>query len=213
MEGGLRSELLAILVSLPAIALGFTVHEAAHAWTAVKLGDPTPKLRGRFTLNPLRHLDPVGIMMILVFRFGWARPVEYNPANLKKPVEHSLLICAAGPLANLLTAALFLVLLLPLTRFAFPFREAVLMVVYQMVWINTSLFLFNLLPLPPLDGSHFLFWAIPTRFQALREGYLKYGYFLLLGIILLQAFTRIQLLPIAAMTDSLIALGARLLHL
>jgi len=192
---------------LPAVALGFTIHEFAHAFAAVRFGDQTPKLMGRFTLNPIKHLDLIGLMMVIAFGYGWAKPVQYNPANLKKPIEHSVLIALAGPFSNLVLALLFLFPLKASLAAKIPFLTPIL---DRMVYFNIMLFIFNLVPLPPLDGSHLVFWAIPERFQAAKTAFLKYGYWVLTGIILLQAFLSIEILPVGTMIRSLYILLFRL---
>jgi Zn-dependent protease len=207
----LKQEILQILYLLPAVVLGFSVHEFAHAFCAVALGDDTPKLAGRFTLNPFKHIDLIGLAMVLLFGFGWAKPVSYNPQKLKKPIEHSVIIAMAGPVANLV----FAVLCMGMYALAAAFLPAgwLLIILSKMVSINVMLFIFNLVPLPPLDGSHILFWAIPERFQALRQGYLRYGYWALTGIILAQALLNVEILPVGTMIASLTRLLARLFGL
>jgi Zn-dependent protease len=203
----IKGQILEILFTLPAVALGFTVHEFSHAFCAVRFGDQTPKLMGRFTLNPIKHLDLIGLMMVIAFGYGWAKPVQYNPANLKKPIEQSVLIALAGPVSNLLLALAFL----------FPFKYSLAAgipyltpILFKLVFFNLMLFVFNLVPLPPLDGSHLVFWAIPERYQAARAAFLKYGYWVLTGIILLQAFLNVEILPIGTMIRSLYLLLCRL---
>ncbi len=194
---------------LPAIVLGFTVHELCHAAIAVALGDDTPKRLGRLTLNPLRHVDPFGLIMVLVFGFGWARPVMYNPANLKRRAEYSVLIALAGPFSNLLLSFLCLLGMKALSSGPEWARTLVL----NGAAVNASLFVFNLIPIPPLDGSHLLFWAIPDRFQRFREAFLKYGQFLLLILILASSMADVDPLMIGTMSGSLLRGMARLIGL
>jgi len=143
---------------IPAILIGLTVHELAHAFIALRLGDDTAKQLGRVTLNPLKHIDPVGFIMLLVAGFGWAKPVLVDRTKLKNPARDDVLIALAGPVANLLLAVV-LVLLLRVVLFLVPFRSERtfnLVVGNFLAWItiNVSLGFFNLLPIPPLDGSH-----------------------------------------------------------
>lgn len=162
-----------VLVALP-------VHEFAHAAMAVRLGDNTPKWQGRYTLNPLAHLDPVGALLILFTGFGWARPVQWNPRNVDTDVRTaSILVALAGPVSNLLLAILALLLirlgLLPgsfLTSFALFFAQ-----------INIALFVFNLIPVPPLDGSHVLFALWPNINYQVRGILNQYGFLILFGLI------------------------------
>lgn len=196
----LRAQALRILFLLPAVVVGFTLHELCHAGAAVLLGDDTPRKRKRFSLNPLRHLDPIGLVMVLAFGFGWAKPVEYNPSNLKRPAEHSVLIVMAGPLANLVLALLS-ALALSLLRGAPPWA---IELIVNMASLNASLFVFNLVPLPPLDGSHLVFWAIPERFQKARLAFLRYGYWVLAGVLLVSAFANLDPFMIGTMSRALL---------
>lgn len=145
-----------------ALIVCITVHEAAHAWTAYKLGDPTAKSEGRVSLNPLKHLDPLGTIMIFIAHFGWGKPTPFNYQNLKHPRRDAALISVAGPLSNLLTAALIAVIFksvgtqMPLLLFGS------LQAVFQ---LSIILFLFNLLPIAPLDGSKIVAIFIPRSRQ------------------------------------------------
>lgn len=167
-----------VLVALP-------VHEFAHAAMAVRLGDNTPKWQGRYTLNPFAHLDPVGALLILFTGFGWARPVQWNPRNVDTDVRTaSILVSLAGPVSNLLLAILALLLirlgLLPgvfLSSFATAFA-----------FINVALFVFNLIPVPPLDGSHILYALVPNMSYQVRGILDQYGFLILFGIIILAGW-------------------------
>jgi Zn-dependent protease len=202
---GAPGQIVGILYLLPAILIGFTAHEFAHAFLAVRFGDDTPKLMGRFTLNPLKHVDPIGLLLVILFGYGWAKPVRYNPANLRKPIEHSVLIALAGPFSNLLLALAFL---LPLRLSLLSSLPVLARILYNMVHFNLMLFVFNLLPIPPLDGSHLVFWAIPERFQRARAAYLRYGYWALAAVLLVQAALAqsplaVDILPIGTIIGNL----------
>jgi Zn-dependent protease len=146
--------LLALLVAL-------VIHELAHAITADRLGDPNPRIAGRISLNPLKHLDPIGTVMIVVAGFGWGKPVAFDPYNLKDPVRDGAMIAAAGPISNLLLAFASVGCL----RFLPVSAPAIIMFLLTFFSINISLALFNLLPIYPLDGHHILraFFPSPTR--------------------------------------------------
>lgn len=155
------------------LIIAITIHEFAHAYTADQLGDPTPRSYGRLSLNPLAHLDPLGTLMLFIARFGWGKPVPIDPYNLKNPKKDELLIAAAGPLSNLLLS-LFLSLILRLSP-AFSF------VIIPLIIVNISLAVFNLIPVPPLDGSKILLNLLPTDTTAKWESELNaYGPFLLI---------------------------------
>src|SRR5579885_923123 len=151
------------------LVLGITVHEASHATVAVALGDPTPKLMGRMSLNPLRHLDPIGSVAMLIASFGWGKPVVFNPNRLNgDPRIGSALVAAAGPISNILVALLGLIVLRTtnwssLTLNAqIPFTQEVLLSILQaVIGLNVLLAAFNLIPIPPLDGYDFVSNLLP----------------------------------------------------
>ena len=156
---------------LIALAFCITVHEAAHAWVAFKLGDPTAKMEGRVSLNPLRHLDVLGTLMIFIAHFGWGKPVPYNPHNLKHPKRDAALISMAGPFTNLATAFLiaFLMKYIPqMPTFIFETLRAIFN-------LSIILFLFNLIPIAPLDGSKFLALLIPRSKEDWYQHFLSKG--------------------------------------
>lgn len=172
-----------------ALLVAITVHEAAHAWMAYKLGDYTAKYEGRVTLNPLAHLDPIGTLMIFVAHFGWGKPVPYNPYHLKNPKRDAALIAVAGPIANFITA---LVLSIPLQYINFQalgevgvFLSGVLVTT---VLLNIGLMVFNILPIAPLDGSKLIGAFIPDQYHHQYESYLKIGPYILISLIFLQNF-------------------------
>jgi Zn-dependent protease len=174
------------LLAVAAIVLvAFPVHEFAHAAMAVRLGDNTPKWQGRYTLNPLVHIDPVGALLILFTGFGWARPVQWNPRNVDTdPKVASILVALAGPVSNLLLAIVALLLLrigLMPTAFLASFVE-------WFAKLNVMLLVFNLIPVPPLDGSHILFALWPNMSYQVRGILEQYGFLILFGIILLASW-------------------------
>lgn len=181
------SDLIARLIVL---VVAFTVHEFAHAFTADRLGDPTPRSQGRLTLNPLAHLDPMGSLLLLVAGFGWAKPVMINPYLLERRLPAApMLVAAAGPASNFLLAILA----------AIPFRfnwvvldlrsGNLLPTPFQLldtfIYINLLLMLFNLLPIFPLDGEKVLSYFLPPGGRTLLERLRPYGSLILLGVIFL----------------------------
>ncbi len=167
------------LIWLIALTLAITVHEFAHAFTADRLGDPTPRLMGRLTLNPLAHLDPLGTLMILLVRFGWGKPVEFDPFNLKNPRRDAALISLAGPVSNLLFA-----FILSLVIRLLPFSLSILQLLYPIIILNIILAIFNLLPLHPLDGFKIVGGFLPEEQAKEWQTLERYGLFFLLLLLI-----------------------------
>jgi len=168
-----------IIASTIIVFIAFPVHEFAHAAMAVQLGDETPRQQGRYTLNPLVHIDPLGAILIFITFFGWAKPVQWNPRNVNiDPKLASILVSLAGPVSNLILAALALSM-----RDFLPNTDIAQITLGYFVQINVLLFVFNLLPVPPLDGSHVLFALLPGDTYSLQRTLSQYGFFILLGII------------------------------
>ncbi len=150
--------LLDKLLFLPGILLGISIHEFSHGYAVVKMGDNTPLLQGRITLNPMKHLDPLGFICLLLFGFGWAKPVMINSRNFKNPRRDDAIVSLAGPVANFLVAFLFM-LFLKLADMFLPYtslNQIIFEVLNSTVYINLVLMVFNLIPIPPLDGHHIL---------------------------------------------------------
>ncbi len=188
-----------ILEFLPGIILGLTVHEFSHAYIAKRCGDLTSSEQGRVTLNPFKHIDALGFVMLLVAGFGWAKPVQFNEQNLRNPKTDVIKIAVAGPVSNAITA-MFLSIIFSLYNYFLPgyygnWMQIVNNVFLYAIYINWGLFIFNLIPLPPLDGSHLLLNQF-KRFPRLYDGFYKYGSWIFFGLIIVTVFTRINLLPI-----------------
>ena len=153
-------DLSRMLKFLPGIIIGLTVHEFSHAYMAKRCGDLTTEAQGRISLNPLKHIDLLGFIMLLVAGFGWAKPVEFNEANLRNPRKDIMRIAVSGPASNALLAMLLSVVFAAIMHFTegnysngiYLTKEVFLYAIY----INWGLFIFNMIPLPPLDGSHLL---------------------------------------------------------
>jgi Zn-dependent protease len=184
-----------LLLNIPGILFGFTIHEFAHAWTAWKLGDDTAERQGRLTLNPLAHLDPLGTLLILFAGFGWARPVPVNPANFRNPRKDDVLVTIAGPASNLVTAGLLAGLfhVVPIAG-ADSLGNTFSELLYRGIYFNLLLCFFNLIPIFPLDGARVLRGLLPLN-QAYAFSRLESaGPLILLAIIALGSYANIDIL-------------------
>jgi Zn-dependent protease len=190
-----------IILILPPILLALTFHEFMHGFAAYKLGDSTAKDMGRLTMNPLAHLDPIGTLMIILVHFGWAKPVPVNPYNLRNPKKDMVIISAAGPAANIVLAIISGVLLRIVTGGGLSFLSmSVQQPVYTMIFfslqINIALAFFNLLPIPPLDGSKIMRGFLPPQYEHIADWLERYGSFILLGLIAFGYLTNISIIGI-----------------
>lgn len=172
--------MIEIIVLLAVILYAITVHEFSHAATADMLGDPTPRMAGRLSLNPLSHIDPIGFIMLILVRFGWAKPVPINPYNFRDPVRGEVLVSLAGPLSNFISAwvCATIVRFLPAD---IVMNGYVQLVLSNFIFINLALGVFNLIPVPPLDGSHLIEPFLPYE---VRESLQQYGFFILIFILI-----------------------------
>lgn len=196
---GMIDYIISLLLCLPIMFLSLSLHETAHGFAAYKLGDPTARNLGRLTLNPIKHLDPIGFLCMILAGFGWAKPVPINTRNFKKPRRDIALTSVAGPLSNLILAFVFVIIYRfadePLTRIiytadtisgGFSGRLAIyaLTLLFLAIRLNINLAVFNLLPIPPLDGSKILYMFLPTKVYfkiAPYERYISIGFMLLLA--------------------------------
>ncbi len=168
-----------------AIIIGITFHEFSHVLAAYVQGDQTGKNLGRLTLNPLAHIDPLGLLLLVGVGFGWGRPAPFNPYSLRNPKLGSALVAIAGPVSNLVLIVVFGLafrFLLPL--FHLPLDNLLVIFLVFLIQINIVLMLFNLIPIPPLDGSRVLLNALSDRFAGLKEFLEKFGPFILLALLL-----------------------------
>jgi Zn-dependent protease len=169
-----------IALTLPAIIIGLTFHEYAHGWVAYLLGDRTAEANGRLTINPVAHLDPVGFILLILAGFGWAKPVPVNPYNFKGNIKQGmLLVSLAGPATNLILAVISAVLLGLFANKNIPYFNIIMQ---YMIVINVVLAIFNLIPIPPLDGSKILAGLLPGR-QTWLEQLESYGPILLIVLV------------------------------
>lgn len=177
---------ISIIVSLIALLIAITVHEFSHALAADRLGDPTPRIQGRLTLNPFAHLDPVGTILMLVARFGWGKPVVFDPYNLRNPRRDAAIISIAGPISNLVTAGVFSIilrLLLPVHASLGAAFYILVALLQAIVVLNVVLGVFNLVPIHPLDGFKIVGGILPEEYARQWYELEPYGIIFLLFLI------------------------------
>jgi Zn-dependent protease len=168
-----------LIFAVPSIIIASTIHEYFHAWSAYKLGDPTAKANGRLTLNPLAHIDPIGSIMMVLFRFGWSKPVPINEWNFEHRRRDKTLTALAGPVSNLIVAAIT-----SLIYYILPSTYLLDFFLFTFVTINLSLAIFNIIPIPPLDGHKILNGVLPQRLSYYWEQLEKYSWVLIVLLIL-----------------------------
>jgi Zn-dependent protease len=174
-----------MIFRIPALLMALTIHEYAHARAAVAMGDPTPRLYGRLTLNPVAHLDPLGLLMLWLFKFGWAKPVPINAANFKDWRKGTILVSLAGPLSNIALAFVTAFSMALIQKFGYKPDYAVWKTASLLYTYNVVFAIFNLVPIPPLDGSKVLMGFLPTRHADAFERIEQYGPFILIAMVYL----------------------------
>ena len=180
-----QTDLVTLLAVVVALVVGITCHEFSHALVADYLGDHRPRAMGRVSLNPLRHIDPLGALFFIAAGFGWGRPVTVNVAAMRGGRRSMAWVAAAGPVANISVAVIFAVVLRALLVAGFS-TQAPLDFLFQLVRLNLVLAFFNFLPIPPLDGYSFVMAFLPFRTALQFQQLAQYGLYLLLGLVLLS---------------------------
>lgn len=205
MTGDIKGAIISFLLSVPIIILVLSVHEYFHGLVAKKLGDPTAESLGRLTLNPLKHIDLIGFLMFLIIGIGYAKPVPINSRYFKKPKRDMALVGAAGPLSNLLMAIIF-TFLIKLFSLLVPFLPAtapawtvtalfyLLQILQLGVFYNIAFAVFNILPIPPLDGSRILYAFLPSKALFWFQRYEQYFFWGLLGVLLIFNILHINII-------------------
>ena len=204
--GSIQEAIISFLLSVPIIILILSVHEYAHGVVASKLGDPTAENLGRLTLNPLKHIDPIGFLMFLIVGVGYAKPVPINSRYFKKPRRDMALVGAAGPLANLALALLFMTFIKLFAVFTpmIPAATApawlptalsyLYTILYLGVFYNLAFMIFNLIPVPPLDGSRILYAFLPSKALLWVQRYEQYFFWGIIGLFILSSFLNISII-------------------
>jgi Zn-dependent protease len=178
-----------LITKIPVLLFALTIHEYAHGKAAFSLGDPTSRNARRLTLNPVSHIDPLGALSLFLFNFGWAKPVPINPLYFKSPRRDMVLVSLCGPLSNLLAAFLTGLCI----RYLFFPSSTYLALMLDMLLMNIGLGLFNLVPLPPLDGSHVLGNMLPQRSAEKFRRIERYAPLVLIGVLLADRFLRTRI--------------------
>lgn len=191
--GNILPSLSDLILTVLAIVPAMCIHEYAHGWMSYKLGDPSPKYDGRLSLNPLHHIDPLGALFLIIFNFGWAKPVQVNPRYYKNPKKGMALVALAGPLANFILALICLIVDNVIVKVTGGDVSLAVYLIYQFfllsAMVNVGLGVFNLIPLPPLDGSKVIAMFLPAKWYYKYMQFEQWGFVLLFLLLAMGAFS------------------------
>jgi Zn-dependent protease len=208
----MNEAIVQFIIIAPPLLLALTVHEFAHGYVAYRLGDPTARALGRLTLNPLKHLDPLGTIAFFIFHFGWAKPVPVNAAYFRDPRKDMLWVALAGPATNFALAVVSALMakIVWLLALALPHSlvgEAILVplnsTLIASVWINLVLCIFNFLPIPPLDGSRILAGLLPPALARSYASFERYGFILIILLAVTGVLSKL-IVPLISFVNSLL---------
>lgn len=204
-----------LILLIPVLLFALVFHEFSHAWIANKLGDPTARYAGRLTLNPIAHLDPIGGLMILFVGFGWAKPVPVDPRYFSDPKRQMIWVALAGPIANMILAFISGILIIGFSSSNLMFNSQTAFFANMLIYslqINLALAIFNMLPIPPLDGSKILRGLLPYRYEYISNTLEQFGPWILFSLILIGMMSGFSLFwlfmsPFVRFFSSLFTLG------
>lgn len=213
---GINSIIFDKIIMLPAILIAFTFHEYAHALIADKLGDKTPRFQGRLTLNPISHIDPVGFILVLMFGFGWAKPVQTNPSAYKNYHKDHLKVSLAGPITNFIISIVATFILGIYMKFIYgilplALGQVLFLMIQEILVLNIYLGLFNLIPIPGLDGFSLLRDLSPKTFYRFEEKF--YQYQMLIMLLLIFVGGKIIQVPARIIINSLLTVASSVVNL
>lgn len=180
----MMDNIILFIFSIPIILITITIHEYTHGKVAQYFGDPTAEMSGRLSLNPIVHIDPVGLLMLILFRFGWAKPVPINPNYFKDPEKDMAFVGLAGPIVNFFAAWVCSLIVKFVPVLPGEFGQVIVYLLKYAIWLNIALGIFNLIPIPPLDGSRILRAVLPFEAQITMDRMEPYGFLMLVMLLI-----------------------------